>query len=137
MEIALSAFCCYNESVFKSRLAVLAAVIAVIIAAASIIWRIGRSSMEHRKQPPRNSGPETYDSESGLVECPACAGEGQIFPGVEVNLWASGQLRWPDALQAETCEVCQGTGEVDPDTAARWEQQQRAAPGEGDLEETG
>jgi DnaJ-class molecular chaperone len=92
--------------------------------------------MEHRKQPPRNPGLGTHDSVSDLVECPACAGEGQVFPGVEVNLWASGQLHWPDALQAETCEVCQGTGEVDPDTAARWEEEQRAALEEGDLEGT-
>ena len=92
--------------------------------------------MEHQRQPPRNPGYETSDAGSGLVDCPSCAGEGQVFPGVDVNLWATGQLRWPDALQAETCEVCQGTGEVDPDTAAKWEADQRAVPGEGDTEKT-
>jgi hypothetical protein len=65
-----------------------------------------------RNQPP--------DVDSGLVECPACAGEGQVFPGVNENLW-DGRLRWPDALQAETCELCDGTGEVAPETAESWE----------------
>lgn len=54
-----------------------------------------------------------------LVGCPACGGEGQIFPGVKADLW-DGRLRWPDALQAETCELCQGSGEVDAETAAEW-----------------
>jgi hypothetical protein len=63
-------------------------------------------------------------AESDLVECPACAGEGQVFPGVDVNLWA-GRLHWPDVLQAKTCELCQGSGEVDPETAADWEAAQK------------
>jgi excisionase family DNA binding protein len=70
-----------------------------------------------------------------VVECPACAGEGQIFPGVKADLW-DGRLRWPDALQAETCGLCQGSGEVDPETAAEWEAAELAAPGEGDQEMT-
>lgn len=53
------------------------------------------------------------------VECPACAGQGQVFPGVGADLW-DGRLRWPDALQAETCELCQGSGEVDPKAAEEW-----------------
>ena len=69
---------------------------------------------------PRRYPGRDQPAESGLVECPACAGEGQIFPGVDVNLWA-GRLHWPDVLQAKTCEVCQGSGEVDPETAADWE----------------
>ena len=63
---------------------------------------------------------QNADAEPDLVECPACAGEGQIFPGVNENLW-DGRLRWPDVLQAQTCELCQGAGEVDPETAAKWD----------------
>ena len=63
---------------------------------------------------------QDWSAESGQVECPACAGEGQVFPGVDVNLWA-GRLHWPEVLQAETCDLCQGSGEVDPETAAEWD----------------
>ncbi len=74
---------------------------------------------------------QAVNVESGLVECPACAGEGQVFPGVKENLW-NGRLRWPDVLQAQTCELCQGSGEVEPETAAMWEADKPAASGEGD-----
>ncbi len=40
----------------------------------------------------------------GSVECPACGGQGVVFPGAEV------------------CDLCGGDGEVDPMTAARWEE---------------
>ena len=69
---------------------------------------------------PRKYSDRDRPTEAGLVECPACAGEGQVFPGVDVDLWA-GRLHWPDVLQAKTCELCQGSGEVDPETAAGWE----------------
>ncbi len=73
---------------------------------------------------PPTVGP--YSPQGEVVECPACAGEGQIFPGVDVDLW-DGRLRWPDALQAETCELCQGIGEVDPKAAAEWAAAELAA----------
>ena len=69
---------------------------------------------------PRKYPGGNWPAESGQVECLACAGEGQVFPGVDVNLWA-GRLHWPEVLQAKTCELCQGGGEVDPETAAEWE----------------
>jgi hypothetical protein len=76
--------------------------------------------MQQETEPPSAPQNQPPDADSDLVECPACAGEGQVFPGVKENLW-DGRLRWPDALQAETCELCNGTGEVDPETAASWE----------------
>jgi excisionase family DNA binding protein len=76
-----------------------------------------------------------YLAQGEVVECPACAGEGQIFPGVETDLW-DGRLRWPDALQAETCDLCQGVGEVDPKTAAAWAAAELAALEAGDQEGT-
>lgn len=69
---------------------------------------------------PKSHSDQDRPMESERVECPACAGEGQIFPGVDVNLWA-GRLHWPEVLQAKTCNLCQGSGEVDPETAAKWE----------------
>ena len=86
-------------------------------------------------QPPEPGPPkvEPYLAQGEAVECPACAGEGQIFPGVETDLW-DGRLRWPDALQAETCDLCQGTGEVDPQAAAEWAAAELAALGAGDQE---
>ena len=69
---------------------------------------------------PRRYPDRDRAAESGLVDCPACDGEGQVFPGVDVNLWA-GRLHWPEVLQAKTCDLCQGSGEVDPETAADWE----------------
>jgi hypothetical protein len=68
---------------------------------------------------PRRYADRARPAESDLVECPACAGEGQVFPGVDENLWA-GRLHWPEVLQARTCDLCQGSGEVDPRTAADW-----------------
>ena len=82
---------------------------------------------------PKRFADRDRSMESGLVECPACAGEGLFFPGVEENLWA-GRLHWPDVLQAKTCDLCQGSGEVDPETAAEWEAAELAALGEGDQE---
>ncbi|MEJ2736855.1 MAG: helix-turn-helix domain-containing protein [Anaerolineae bacterium] len=82
---------------------------------------------------PPATGPHSAQGE--VVECPACAGEGQIFPGVETDLW-DGRLRWPDALQAETCDLCQGVGEVDPKTAAAWAAAELAALEAGDQEGT-
>ena len=76
--------------------------------------------LERDTEAPSGRQSQPPDVDSDLVECPACAGEGQVFPGVEENLW-DGRLRWPDALQAETCELCGGTGEVQPETAANWE----------------
>ena len=76
--------------------------------------------MKQNSEPPSALPQRNPDAESDLVECPACAGEGQVFPGVKENLW-DGRLRWPDVLQAQTCELCQGTGEVDPGTAAKWD----------------
>ncbi len=69
---------------------------------------------------PRRYPDRDRSAESGLVDCPACAGEGQVFPGVDVDLWA-GRLHWPEVLQAKICDLCQGSGEIDPATAADWE----------------
>ena len=76
--------------------------------------------MKQEPEAPSALPQQNSDFKSDLVECPACAGEGQVFPGVKENLW-DGRLRWPDVLQAQTCELCQGTGEVDPETAAKWD----------------
>jgi len=67
--------------------------------------------------------PESPD----LVECPACAGQGAIYPGATCGMWA-GLVEF-DA-QAETCELCGGEGEVTPDVAAEWEAQQLEGEGE-------
>jgi hypothetical protein len=69
---------------------------------------------------PRRYPDRARSAESGLIDCPACAGEGQVFPGVNVNLWA-GRLHWPEVLQAKICDLCQGSGEVHPETAADWQ----------------
>ena len=59
-----------------------------------------------------------------LVECPACAGQGQIYPGATVGMWA-GLLAF-DA-KPEPCELCNGEGEITPDLAAEWENRQLEA----------
>ena len=82
-------------------------------------WEVEDARARGEGLPKRYPGRDR-PAESGRVECPACAGEGQIFPGVDVNLWA-GRLHWPDVLQAKICDLCQGSGEVDPETAVDWQ----------------
>ena len=92
---------------------------------------------DRKPEPPKQERPtaQPYALQEEVVECPACAGEGQIFPGVKADLW-DGRLRWPDALQAETCDLCEGSGEVDPETAAEREAAELAAQGEDAREVT-
>ncbi len=70
-------------------------------------------------------GPEWY-ADPELVECPACAGQGHIYPGATVGMWAG--LVAFDA-KPETCELCDGQGEITPDLAAEWESRQAEAFG--------
>lgn len=54
-----------------------------------------------------------------MVECPACAGAGEIYPGATVGMWL-GLVPWN--AQPEPCELCGGTGEVSPEIAAEYEE---------------
>ena len=46
------------------------------------------------------------------VDCPACGGMGWLVPGARAGHWA-GLMRWPADLVAETCDTCDGSGEVE------------------------
>ena len=70
--------------------------------------------------------PEAYDFElvspdAGLVECPQCAGQGMLYLGATCDMWA-GIMAWPADVQGETCELCDGAGEVTAEEAAAYEQ---------------
>ena len=66
--------------------------------------------------------PEAYGfSVLDLVECPQCAGTGLLFPGATCGMWA-GIMRWPADVQAETCDLCDGAGEVTAEEAGAYEQ---------------
>ena len=64
-----------------------------------------------------------------LVECPACAGQGTIYPGAKVGHWA-GLMPWPAEVTGERCDLCGGAGEVAPDVAAEYEARELAELGE-------
>lgn len=64
-----------------------------------------------------------------LVDCPACNGQGTIYPGAKVGHWA-GLMPWPADVAGERCELCGGSGEVDRATAAEYEAAQLAELGE-------
>ena len=55
------------------------------------------------------------------VECPACGGQGVVFPGATVRMWAG---LVPFSASPEVCDLCGGEGEVEPVAAARWEAEQ-------------
>ena len=65
---------------------------------------------------------EAYDFEVVLepADCPQCGGTGVLFPGATVGMWA-GLVRWPDSVHGETCELCDGTGQVPTDLAEQYE----------------
>jgi len=52
------------------------------------------------------------------VECPACGGHGAVFPTATVGMWAG---LVPFEAAPEKCDLCNGTGEVDPATANEYE----------------
>ena len=56
-----------------------------------------------------------------LVECPACGGQGVVYPGATVGMWYG---LVPFTASPEVCDLCGGDGEVNPATAARWEAEQ-------------
>lgn len=59
-----------------------------------------------------------------LMDCPACA-EGMVWPGATVGMWA-GQVPWPEDLQPEPCDLCNGTGAVLVRVAEEYEADQAA-----------
>lgn len=65
-----------------------------------------------------------------LVDCPACNGQGTIYPGAKVGHWA-GLMPWPAEVKGEECELCQGSGQVTEAEAAEYEAAQLAELGEG------
>lgn len=64
-----------------------------------------------------------------LVDCPACNGQGTIYPGAKVGHWA-GLMAWPAEVIGERCDLCNGAGEVDQATAAEYEAAELEALGE-------
>ena len=52
------------------------------------------------------------------VTCPACGGQGWLVPGAKAGHW-SGLLPWPADLVAETCELCDGSGEVEAEPSVQ------------------
>jgi hypothetical protein len=58
-------------------------------------------------------------ADSELVDCPQCGGTGTIAPGATCGMWA-GLVSWPDNVQAETCDLCDGDGQVTAEVAARY-----------------
>ena len=72
-------------------------------------------------------------SREELTDCPACNGLGTIYPGAKAGHGA-GSTSWPEDLQGERCELCDGEGKVDAATAAEWEEAQLRALGEGESE---
>lgn len=61
------------------------------------------------------------EPEGDPVTCPQCNGNGLLFPGATCGMWA-GLMRWPDDIVAETCDLCDGAGEVSPLVAAEYEE---------------
>jgi len=64
-----------------------------------------------------------------LVECPACAGQGTIYPGAKVGHWA-GLMPWPPEVTGQPCNLCGGSGEVTEAQAAEYEAAELAELGE-------
>lgn len=67
--------------------------------------------------------PEEYGFEvlAAMVECPECCGNGVIYPGAICGMW-TGLVPWPDDVHGQTCDFCDGSGEVPADEAAWYEQ---------------
>ncbi|MBM3136245.1 MAG: hypothetical protein FJZ89_13385 [Chloroflexi bacterium] len=56
-------------------------------------------------------------SDTQLVECPNCEGEGVLWIGATVGMW---QGLVPFKAIPEKCDFCNGYGMVDPASAAEW-----------------
>jgi len=57
------------------------------------------------------------------VECPACGGQGVVYPGATVGMW-TGLV--PFTARPEPCDLCDGAGEVTAEEAGAWEEAQLA-----------
>ena len=67
--------------------------------------------------------PEAYGFEilSELADCPQCGGAGMLFPGATCGMW-SGLVSWPDSVLPETCDLCDGSGQVPATLAQQYEE---------------
>ena len=64
-----------------------------------------------------------------LVDCPACNGQGTIYPGATVGMWA-GLVPGPGDVTGQPCDLCGGSGEVTEAAAAGYEAKALAELGE-------